>query len=446
MNDVTIIGAGVSGIFLAYTLLKEDDNLNIHIIDKGKKLSQRQCRREQGEPCSCKGACDKYIGFAGLGMSEGKFNYTNDFGGELGRKIGSEETLHYMKKVDSILCSFGGHERKKYSTKNINLANKAATHSLEVLSTETRHLGTVLAKKIFQLMYEYMETSINFTFETEIHSIRKDKYFHIETNNGTFVSRRVVIATGKSGSEWLNRQAQALGLNQGETRLDLGLRVEMRGNQLDSILDQTFETKLRYESDTYSATTYCMNPHGRIIRKYQHGLVMADGQNQQEGHTLSRNLNFTLFVPQYFPTYEKAMNQAKEIIGRINQKRERLVVQRLKDLKNRKVTKHISEGGILPTLKADAGNLYDEMPEFYIHTALKFLTKLEGLLGESVDEDTLLYGLDAKFYEPKLFTDDSFQSHLPGFYLVGDCSGETHSLSQAAASGVYLGEAISRNI
>ncbi|MGI8316263.1 NAD(P)/FAD-dependent oxidoreductase [Halobacillus mangrovi] len=445
MNDVTIIGAGVSGIFLAYTLLKENDNLNIHMIDKGKKLSQRQCRREQGESCECKDDCNKYIGFAGLGMSEGKFNYTNDFGGELGRKIGPEETLHYMRKVDAVLCSFGGYQKEKYSTRNVNLADKAAKHSLDVLSTETRHLGTVLAKEIFQRMYEYMESSIHFTFETEIYSIYKNEYFHIETDHGTFHSERVVVATGKSGSEWLNRQAQALELDQGETRLDLGLRVEMRGNQLDSILDETFETKLRQKTDTYSATTYCMNPHGRIIRKFQHGLVMPDGQNHQEIHSPSRNLNFTLFIPQYFPTYEKAMNYAKKTIGKINQKRDRIVVQRLKDLKNRKVT-NISEGSILPSLQGESGDLYEEIPELYIHATLKFFTKLEGLLKQELDEDTLLYGLDAKFYEPKLFTDNSFQSQLPGLYLVGDCSGETHSLSQAAASGVYLGEAISRNI
>ncbi|KHE66865.1 NAD(FAD)-utilizing dehydrogenase, partial [Halobacillus sp. BBL2006] len=122
-------------MFLAYTLLRENENLTIHIIDKGKKLSERSCGTDRGVACTCNGNCEKYIGFAGLGMSEGKFNYTNDFGGELARKIGPQRTLHLMREVDDILCFFGGAKREKYSTFNPWLSHRAAKHSLKVLST-----------------------------------------------------------------------------------------------------------------------------------------------------------------------------------------------------------------------------------------------------------------------------------------------------------------------
>ncbi|KHE67000.1 hypothetical protein, partial [Halobacillus sp. BBL2006] len=312
--------------------------------------------------------------------------------------------------------------------------------SLKVLSTETRHLGTTLAKDIFQQMYETMESRVHFTFEADVHTICKNETFLIKTDRGEFTSRRLVLATGKSGSEWLKKQTESLGVVPGETRLDLGIRVEMRGNQLNSILGETFETKLKYEADTFTSTTYCMNPQGRIIRKRQHGLVMPDGQNQKEEETPSGNLNFTLFVPRYFPTYEKAMSKARHVIGNINQGGERIVVQRLRDLKTNSPTNCSSRLAIRPSLKASVGNLHDEVPPLYVDALLEFFSKLEGLIGEQLDQDTLLYGIDAKFFEPKHYTDSQFMTQITGLYLIGDCSGETHSLSQAAASGIYLGQ------
>lgn len=441
MHDVTIIGAGVSGIFLAYTLMKEHPELDVHVIDRGKKLEDRICGQDKGQPCTCVGPCQKYVGFAGLGKSEGKFNYTNDFGGGLCEKIGGERALRMMKKVDQILCSFGGDAVEKYSTKNERLSQRAARYSLNVLSTEVRHLGTTIAKEVFQNMYDCMKDEISFTFEAEITAIVKEKDgFTITTKGSEVKSRQIVMATGKSGSRWLGEIADQLGLEAGETRLDLGIRVEMKENQLDAILQETFETKLNYITPSYSATTYCMNPRGRIIRKHQHGLVMPDGQNEREEDAPSQNLNFTLFVPRFFESYPKAMEEAHRIIGTINRGRGRIVLQRLGDLLNGYTPKQGEASSIRPSINAEAGDLREEVPEIYVDALLEFFTALEGLLGEKIDRGTLLYGLDSKFYEAKIHTDDTFQTNIPGLYLIGDCSGDTHSLSQAAASGVYLGE------
>ncbi|MCP3026483.1 FAD-dependent oxidoreductase [Halobacillus sp. A5] len=440
MTDITIIGAGVSSVFLAYSLMNKHEGISIHVIDKGKELNRRSCGLERGESCSCEQGCSKYLGFAGLGKSEGKFNYTNDFGGELGRKIRNEKTMQLMQEVDRILCSFGADRVNLYSTKNDRLSARASCHALKVLSTEVRHLGTTLAEEIFQKMYEVLEKRVQFTFEAEVQHIEKDKNFKIETNKETFSSEKVVLATGMSGSRWFNKQTHQLGLYPGETRLDLGIRVEMRGDQLESILKDTFETKLTYFGDDYSATTYCMNPKGRVIRKYQHGLVMPDGQNQREKDSPSDNLNFTLFVPRYYATYEEAINKAESVIKPINRNSDRIVVQRLMDFKNDRSANDSRTGSIIPSLECETGRLNEEVPVLYQRALLDFFEALEGLLGERLDPDTLLYGIDAKFYEPKLYTDYRFETEVRGLYLIGDCSGETHSLSQAAASGIYLSD------
>jgi uncharacterized protein len=440
-HDITIIGAGVSSVFLAYTLIKQNEQVSIQMIDLGKELNQRTCGLDEGGVCTCEGLCSKYIGFAGLGKSEGKFNYTNDFGGELGRKIGDQMTLDLMKEVDDILCEFGGDIIPTYSTKNESLSRRAGVVDLQVLSTEVRHLGTRLASEVFQKMYEVLKDRITFNFETHVESISKhDAGFHLKSNRGDFTTEKLVIGTGTSGSAWLKKQVASLGLFPGKTRLDMGIRVEMKGDQLQSILEDTFETKLKIEKDSFSATTYCMNPRGWIIRKHQHGVVMPDGQNAREEETPSANLNFSLFVPRYFHSQGEAMDYAVTIIGGINQGRGRIVVQRLEDFKLHRNTETLDGNLVGPSLSGECGNVGEEVPELYGLALKEFLVSLEDLIGEPIHPDTLLYGLDAKFHEPKLPTDQNFETAVPNLFLVGDCSGETHSLSQAAASGVYLGK------
>ncbi|WP_175989705.1 NAD(FAD)-utilizing dehydrogenase [Bacillus sp. Marseille-Q1617] len=418
-----------------------NNDARIHMIDIGKELENRVCGLDEGNECTCEGTCSKYAGFAGLGKSEGKFNYTNAFGGELHRKIGEDHALHLMEEVDEILCQFGGSAREKYSTENVYISEKAKRHGLHVLSTEVRHLGSGLAHEIFHNMYQIMREQMSFTFETRVETVKKTgKGFELHTNRGIFKTGRVVIGTGMSGSIWLKSMMESFGVYPGETRLDMGYRVEMKGDQLQSILQDTFETKLKIVRDQYEATTYCMNPRGRIIRKYQNGLVMPDGQNALEKDTPSANLNFTLFVPKYYSSYEEALDTAKNVIGGINNGKDRIVVQRLGDfIKNRK-TETLAHNEVEPSLEAEGGDARIQVPDCYGSVLIDFLHALEGLIGEEIHRDTLIYGLDAKFYEPKFSTNAYLESEVPGVYLIGDCSGVTHSLSQAAASGIYLGK------
>ncbi|MCA1009554.1 NAD(P)/FAD-dependent oxidoreductase [Halobacillus halophilus] len=443
MEDIIIIGAGVSSIFFAHKLVQENKNLSIRIIDKGKPLKERICGLDEGLSCTCSEGCNRYIGYAGLGKSEGKFNYTNDFGGDLGRKIGGGETLELMKEVDRILQKHGAESVGLYSTKNKSLAAKAEKHGLEVLSAEVRHLGTKVAIEVFQKLYETLQEHIHFTFETNVTSLQPEaQSFFIETDKGNFHSKQLIIGTGKSGGNWINKQMDDLGLNTGETRLDLGLRIEMREDQLNAILKDTFETKLRCRGKGYEATTYCMNPRGRIIRKYQNGLVMPDGQNKNEEKTESGNLNFTLFVPRYFPSYDQAMQTAHRIIGGINQGDGRIINQRLGDFYANRPSTELSSNLIRPSLEAEAGNLAVEIPDLYLRSVLEFMGKLENLIECPIHPDTLLYGMDAKFYEPQIYTTENFETQIKDLYLIGDCSGITHSLSQAAASGLYVADKI----
>lgn len=444
MYDIAIVGSGISGIFLAYTLLQTKKPPKILMIEKGKKFIDRICPIEKGWSKKCVDCkiCSKLQGFGGMGRSEGKFNYTNDFGGHLGDKIGSEEVINIMKFVDETLCLFGADKVKLYSTENDKLSKKAKENNCSILTTKVRHLGTALSYDILNKMYLYLENKVDIRFETDITSIDKiNGVFNLNSKDNIFKSERVVLATGISGGETFLSYCKSFNIEPYRSRVDLGIRVEMKGEQLNSILKDSFETKLHCEEEEFTATTYCMNPKGKVVKKYQEGLIMADGQNYLEADNPSSNLNFTVFVPRYFSSINEAKKYARDIIKAINKDKGRIVVQRLEDLmKNRQTTKEqLANNSIQGTLEADGGNLYEEIPTIYIKALLRIFKSVERLTEEEIHKDTLLYGIDAKFYEPEIKTGTHFETREKGLYIIGDCSGTTYSLSQAAASGVYLG-------
>ncbi|WP_026883979.1 NAD(P)/FAD-dependent oxidoreductase [Clostridium akagii] len=444
MYDITIVGSGFSGIFLAYTLLQSESKLKILIIEKGKKFIDRICPIETGmsEKCVHCTICNKAQGFGGMGRSEGKFNYTNDFGGKLGEKIGNENVIDIMEEIDKILCLFGGDKVKLYSTSNEELNRRAKESNCSILSTKVRHLGTTLSYEIISKMYLYLKSKINIQFDADIISINKNNcVFNLNSKEKVFYSKVVVLATGISGGDKFLDYCKYFNIEPCRRRIDLGVRVEMNEYELETILKKSFETKISWKDNEIEATTYCMNPKGKVIKKYQEGLVMADGQNCLETDNPSCNFNFSILIPKYFYNCNQAKEYATSIIKSINKGKGRIIIQRFEDLiKNRVTTKEqLIKNSIHPTLESEGGNLYNEIPRIYINGALKIIETIEKLTDKKICKDTLLYGIDAKFYEPEITTNEHFETKEEGLYVLGDCSGTTYSLAQAAASGVYLG-------
>lgn len=431
MYDVTIIGAGVAGIFLAHQLV--EDGQCVLLLDAGKPIRKRTVE-------------DAYLGFAGLGKSEGKFNYAMGFGGELVSKIGEETTRRLFQEVDNLLCTYGADMIETYSTHSPAVAIRARRAGLHTVETTVRHLGTARTVGVFTAFEDALLPRLDARFETTIEQITKSEAFTIKTADETFVSRRIVFATGRSGADFTLQQLATLGVISQRTRLDLGVRVETDEALFRTLLQETFETKLGYDSPYGKAVTYCMNPRGRIIRKYQEGLVMPDGQNVHETADGSTNLNFTLFLPRYFSTLAQANAYATRVIGGINQGQDRIVVQRLSDFRKSRATTtdQLLHNGIIPSLAASPGDLHAEVPVEDLLVLEGFLKRLERLLETELPADTLLYGLDGKFYAPMLETSETFETTCSGVYAIGDCSGATHSLAQAAASGLHLGHALTQ--
>lgn len=438
MFDVAIIGAGVSGVFTAYSLAEAGKR--VILIDKGYDLADRQ-RLLPNNPQI------QYEGFGGLGMSEGKYNYTNHFGGRLSHKVGARRARALMQEVDQILCRFGAEDATFYTTENPALMAQCQLAGLTMLTTKVRHLGTVRSQQVLQQLRDYLDDKVSMEFSAAVSSlVKQEDGFYLCLSSGRQVkATNVVIATGNVPSDWLRQLMRQFGIQQGETRADLGLRIEMPYCQWRPLLQQTFETKLQLRTADITATTYCMNPTGRIIRKYEKGMVMPDGQNCNESTGQSENLNFTLFVPQYFPTQAEANTYTEGVIKGINRGEQRIVIQRLGDLQQGLATtpQGLTLNSIKPSLDADCGHLADEVPAIYLSAVAEFFQRLGQLLGQPVSADTLLYGIDGKFFAPEKVTSEFFETATAGLYLAGDCSGSTNSLSQAAASGLHIAKHLS---
>lgn len=437
--DVIIIGAGIAGIFSALRLTK--DAKKILLIDIGSPLTDRL--RQLGSNIASNRSSQRYFGFGGLGLSEGKYNFTNDFGGNLALKIGAEQSMVYQHQVDKLLCQFGAVQCPLYDTYDEDLAHRANKYGFKTLTTQTRHLGTSLSISILQAFANELTSKIDFIFNCSVLDIiPQNKLFKINlTNHNTIISSQVIIAVGRSGLDWFEPIAQQLKLSYGKTQLDLGFRIEMHNQQLQSLLQKSFETKLIYQTKQYSASTYCMNPRGNVIAKYQAGLVMPDGQNAREVDQ-SHNLNFTLFIPKWFEQRQAADAYLKQTITKINQGKNKIIMQRLANIDRRfSDKKYVIE----PTLaQAEFANLATFTPMDYIIYTCDFLYALAHLLGEPIDGNTILYAMDSKTYAPVVHTDQYFMSEVKGLYIIGDCSGVTSSLSQAAASGLYVADQINK--
>lgn len=435
--QVAIIGTGVSGIFAAYQLASH--GCKVIAIDKGADLAQRQAMLADDPQV-------QYQGFGGLGMSEGKYNFTQDFGGSLGKKIGPERADKLMQNVDAILCRFGADSATYYSTENPTLVEQCRQAGLKMLTTTVRHLGTVKSQQFLQQLRHYLDDKVDFIFNTQpTNIVQSNEGFRLTfAQQPDILAEKVIIATGNVPSVWLQEQLAQFKIKEGQTRVDLGLRIEMPYRQWQNVLRHTFETKLQLQTPEFQATTYCMNPQGRIIRKYEKGLVMPDGQNCNEVNNHSVNLNFSLFVSRFLADKAQAQNLAQQVIGKINRGGDRIIVQRWQDLESGTATtpEKLRHNSVIPSLRADCGNLADEVPELYLNATRQFFKHLQQLLNEPISPDTLLYAIDGKFYAPEKVTSDAFETTTPGLYLAGDCSGVTHSLSQAAACGLYIAQHI----
>ncbi|MCM8711412.1 NAD(P)/FAD-dependent oxidoreductase [Clostridium sp. SYSU_GA19001] len=446
--DVIIIGAGASGIFTAYELVRKNTNINILMLEKGNSLNKRKCPidGEKIKSCiNCK-VCSIMNGYGGAGsLSDGKYNITNNFGGDLYKYVGRDKALELMYYVDEVLCKMGGADAKLYSTANSDLRSKALQYDLHLLDAKVRHLGTDRNLVILQNIYDYLSDKIDMIFNNEVSDINKtDDKFIVNTKNDTYEAKDLVVATGRSGSKWISKICSKLGIKTESNRVDIGVRVELPADVFEHITKEVYESKIVYRTKKYSdfVRTFCMNPHGEVVSENTNGIVTVNGHSYSNPELHTDNTNFALLVSNHFTEPFKDSNEYGESIARLsNMLGGGVLVQRFGDLvKGRRTNEdRLSKSFTRPTLNATPGDLSLVLPKRQLDDIIEMIYALDKIAPGTANEDTLLYGVEVKFYNSKVEVDNNLETQVKGLYVLGDGSGVTHSLSQASASGVYVG-------
>lgn len=451
--DVIIIGAGPGGIFSAYELTQRAPSLKVGVFESGHALNKRHCPIDGEKIKSCIGckSCSIMSGFGGAGaFSDGKYNFTNDFGGTLYEYIGKKQALDLMKYVDDINMRYGGEGTKLYTTAGSRFKTLCIQNDLHLLDASVRHLGTDINYIVLENLYGYLKDKVDFYFDTPVQSVSvAEDGYEIHCQNETYSCRECVISVGRSGSKWMETVCRELDIPVKSNRVDIGVRVELPAEVFAHLTDELYESKIVYRTQKYGdkVRTFCMNPKGAVVNENTNGIITVNGHSYEDPEKQTENTNFALLVAKHFSEPFKDSNGYGESIARLsNMLGGGVIVQRFGDLiaGRRSTPSRIEEAFITPTLNATPGDLSLVLPKRILDGIIEMIYALDKIAPGTANEDTLLYGVEVKFYNMEVEVNQDLESKYPGLYIIGDGSGITHSLSHASASGVYVARKIAQ--
>ena len=459
MYDVVILGCGEAGIFAAYELARLHPDLKITALDQGRDIYHRSCPIVAGKVKECIHCpvCDTMCGFGGAGaFSDGKFNFTTQFGGWLTDFMDAREVMELIDYVDSINVAHGA-TTECFSTSTPEaraLERRALAYDLHLLQARCKHLGTENNLRILQNIYEGLKDKLEFRFNTPVtHIAREGEDFRLTLGKGEELSCRWLIAApGRSGAEWFAEECKGLGIHLINNQVDIGVRVELPAQVFEHITDVVYESKLVYRTKGYGdqVRTFCMNPYGHVVAENVEGINTVNGHSYADPKLRSENTNFALLVSNRFTQpFNEPYRYGKHIASLSNMLAGGVLVQRFGDLvKGVRTNEHrLGKSFTRPTLTAAVpGDLSLALPKRQLDDIIEMIYVLDKIAPGTANHDTLLYGAEVKFYSSRLELSGELETSIPGFFAAGDGAGVTRGLAQAGASGVQAARASSRRI
>lgn len=449
--DVIIIGAGPAGIFTALELA--DKGLHILMVEKGQDIRERIATSHNKNALSKDKVRNVVCGWGGAGaFSDGKLTLTTEFGGNLDDYMSRTELMDKIQYVDSVYCKFGGADRKVYGDENSDrihrLQRKAAAADLRFIPARIRHLGTDVNAQILTNMRDFLKGKVDIMADTAAEHIvvENGNIQGVMIQNQFYRCRYLVAAPGREGSEWFIHEVNDLGLSLTSNAVDIGVRVEMPAEILESITEVVYESKLIYFSKSFDdrIRTFCMNPYGFVVEENNDGLLTVNGHSY--AHKRSENTNFAILVSKKFTQpFHEPIKYGKYIANLANILGGSVIVQRLGDFLDgrRSTPERIQRGLVRPTLPdATPGDLSLVLPYRHMMDIKEMLEALDQVAPGSNSRHTLLYGVEVKFYSNRIELNNKLETKIPNFFAVGDGAGITRGLVQASAAGVTVGNEI----
>ena len=462
MYDAIIVGAGPSGIFTAYELIKNNKDLKVLMIEKGRSIEKRICpKRKLGRCVECK-PCSITTGFAGAGAySDGKLSLSPDVGGTLPDILGYDKAQDLINEADKIYLSFGA-DSNVYGLDNQERINaikkKAIEASLKLIDCPVRHLGTEEGYRIYsELQKHLLNQGVEILFDTMVEEliIENGEIKGVLAKSGkeeikTYNSDKVVVAIGREGAGWFREVCKSNKINVKVGTVDIGVRVEVRDEIMKEINETLYESKLVYYTPTFDdkVRVFCSNPSGEVATEYyDDGLAVVNGHAYKSDDMKTNNTNFALLVSKEFTEpFEEPIEYGKHIAKLGNMlSGGKILVQRYGDFKRgrRTTEERLRRNNIHHTLKDSVpGDLSLVLPYRIMKDLEEMIEALDKVVPGMASDETLMYGVEVKFYSSKVVVDDKFETDIKGLYAVGDGAGITRGLQQASANGLQ----VARNI
>ncbi len=456
--DVIIIGAGPGGIFCAYELMEKRPDLKVLMIEKGRSIEKRNCPKRVTKTCAGCKPCSITTGFAGAGaFSDGKLSLSPDVGGTLPDILGYDEATKLIHESDEIYLKFGADKNVYGVDKEAEIREirrKAINANLKLVECPIRHLGTEEGYKIYSRLQEHiLSKGVTIEFNTMVTDIivKDGAACGVTTDKGnTYYAKEIVSAVGREGADWFSNKCEEIGIETRPGTVDVGVRVEVRDEVMQFLNENLYEAKLIYHTPTFDdkVRTFCTNPSGEVATEYyENGLAVVNGHAYKGKEFKTSNTNFALLVSKNFTKpFKTPIEYGKKIAELSNMLcGGKILVQTYGDFKRgrRTTEERLCRNNLIPTLKdAVPGDLSLVFPHRIMVDLDEMIRALDKVTPGIASDETLLYGVEVKFYSNKVIVDTDFETSIKGLRAIGDGAGVTRGLQQASANGLSVARSI----
>ena len=456
--DVVIVGAGPAGIFTALELKKCAPAVSVLLVDEGMTIDRRTCPARKTGRCAHCNPCHIMSGWAGAGaFSDGKLSLSEEVGGNITEYMSREQARTLIQYADTVYTQFGAPDKVHgLNDKKVEeIDYECSRHNIHLVHCPVRHMGTEYSFETLRNMYRWLVDQPGFTFRelTRADSLIVESGrvtgVTLVTRDGTSETVQagcVVAAPGRGGADWLSRVAKENGVDTRNNEVDIGVRVEVPNAVMDHLTTHLYEAKMVYYSDTFEnkVRTFCMNPGGIVSEEhYEGGIAVVNGHSYAEEERRTKNTNFAMLVSSRFT---EPFNRPIEYGRYIAQLGNMLtgggiMVQRLGDLLQGRRTDQarLARSTTVPTLPtAVPGDLSFVLPHRHLTSLIEAMRAFDKVAPGLFSKNTLLYGVEVKFYSSKVAVDSRFRTAVEGLYAIGDGAGITRGLMQASVTGVVV--------
>ena len=460
--DVIIIGAGPGGIFCAYELMEKRPDLKVLMIEKGRSIEKRNCPKRITKTCAGCQPCSITTGFAGAGaFSDGKLSLSPDVGGNLPEILGYDAATKLIHESDEIYLKFGADTSVYGVDKEAEIREirrKAIGANLKLVECPIRHLGTEEGYKIYSRLQEHvLSKGVTIEFNTMVKDIIVEDGVAtgVVTDKGeTYTAKEIVSAVGREGADWFKDKCEEIGIETRPGTVDVGVRVEVRDEVMQFLNENLYEAKLIYHTPTFDdkVRTFCTNPSGEVATEYyENGLAVVNGHAYKGKEFKTNNTNFALLVSKNFTKpFKTPIEYGKKIAELSNMLcGGKILVQTYGDFKRgrRTTEERLCRNNLIPTLKdAVPGDLSLVFPHRIMVDLDEMIQALDKVTPGLASDETLLYGVEVKFYSNKVIVNKDFETSIKGLRAIGDGAGVTRGLQQASANGLSVARSIIRTL